>query len=66
MEKTSLRQMSRYLHRDLVPIARVIHPYIKQGRVQILSAPNSSSGGRSPRGYGITPSHSPDSQDCLH
>ncbi|NMG58294.1 response regulator [Geitlerinema sp. P-1104] len=42
--KTSLRQMSRYLHRDLVPIARAIHPYIKQGWVQLLSPAHTSPG----------------------
>ncbi|MBO9997498.1 MAG: response regulator [Cyanobacteria bacterium SID2] len=35
--KTSLRQMSRYLHRDIVLIAKAIYPYVKQGWVQLFS-----------------------------
>lgn len=38
--KTSLRQMSRYLHREIVPIARAIYPYIKQGWVQLFWSPH--------------------------
>ncbi|MBE9117320.1 DUF4388 domain-containing protein [Lusitaniella coriacea LEGE 07157] len=36
--QTSLRQLSRYLNRDLVTIARAIYPYIKQGWIQLLDA----------------------------
>jgi len=36
--KTSLRQMARYLNRDISAVARAIYPYIQQGIVQ-LSAP---------------------------
>jgi twitching motility two-component system response regulator PilG len=36
--KTSLRQMARYLNRDISTVARAIYPYIQQGIVQ-LSAP---------------------------
>lgn len=33
--KTTLRQLARYLNRDLVAIARAIYPYIEQGWVQL-------------------------------
>ncbi|NJR37888.1 MAG: response regulator [Leptolyngbyaceae cyanobacterium CSU_1_4] len=36
--KTSLRQMARYLNRDISAVARAIYPYIQQGIVH-LSAP---------------------------
>jgi twitching motility two-component system response regulator PilG len=35
--KTSLRQLSRYLNRDILSVARAIYPYIRQGWVQLLS-----------------------------
>ncbi|MFQ4142744.1 response regulator [Chlorogloeopsis sp. ULAP02] len=35
--KTSLRQLARYLNRDLVTLAKAIHPYIQQGWVQLLT-----------------------------
>lgn len=38
--KTSLRQMSRYLNRDILTVARAVYPYVQQGSVQLLS-PNS-------------------------
>lgn len=34
--KTSLRQLSRYLNRDLMAIARAIYPYVQRGWIQIL------------------------------
>lgn len=34
--KTSLRQLSRYFHRDLLTIARAIYPYVKRGWIQII------------------------------
>lgn len=34
--KTSLRQMARYLNRDIVTVARAVYPYIRQGLVQML------------------------------
>ncbi|NEO26635.1 MAG: response regulator, partial [Kamptonema sp. SIO4C4] len=34
--KTSLRQLSRYLGRDLVAIARAIYPYVQKGWIQLL------------------------------
>lgn len=37
--KTSLRQMARYLNRDIVTVARAVYPYVRQGLVQMLSQP---------------------------
>ena len=34
--KTSIRQMARYLNREILPVARAIYPYIQQGWVQVL------------------------------
>jgi twitching motility two-component system response regulator PilG len=34
--KTSIRQMARYLNRDILTIAKVIYPYAQQGLVQLL------------------------------
>jgi twitching motility two-component system response regulator PilG len=36
--KTSLRQLSRYLNRDILTVARAIYPYVQQGWVQLLAA----------------------------
>src|SRR4028119_1098005 len=36
--KTSLPQVSRYLNRDLLTVARAIYPYVKQGWVQLLAS----------------------------
>jgi twitching motility two-component system response regulator PilG len=36
--KTSLRQMARYLNRDIVTVARAIYPYVQQGWIQLLVA----------------------------
>ncbi|MBF2089410.1 MAG: DUF4388 domain-containing protein [Synechococcales cyanobacterium K44_A2020_017] len=33
--KTSIRQMARYLNRDILHVARAIYPYVKRGFVQI-------------------------------
>jgi len=33
--KTSLRQLARYLHRDLPTVARGLYPYIEQGLLQV-------------------------------
>ncbi len=35
--KTSLRQMARYLNRDIVTVARAVYPYVRQGAVQLLT-----------------------------
>jgi twitching motility two-component system response regulator PilG len=34
--QSSIRQMSRYLNRDIPVVARAIHPYVQQGSVQLL------------------------------
>src|SRR4028118_163719 len=34
--KTSLRQLSRYLNRDLLTVAKAIYPYVQKGWVQLL------------------------------
>ena len=34
--KTSLRQLARYLNRDVLAVARAIYPYVQQGWVQLL------------------------------
>jgi twitching motility two-component system response regulator PilG len=36
--KTSLRQLSRYLNRDILTVARAIYPYIQQGCVQLMTS----------------------------
>ena len=35
--KTSIRRMARFLNREILPVARAIYPYVKQGWVQLLS-----------------------------
>ena len=35
--KTSLRQIARYLNRDIVTVARAIYPYVQQGIIQFSS-----------------------------
>ncbi|MGB5962273.1 MAG: response regulator [Coleofasciculaceae cyanobacterium] len=37
--KTSLRQLSRYLNRDILTVARAIYPYVQHGWVQLLTPP---------------------------
>lgn len=34
--KTSMRQMARYLNRDVITVARAIFPYVQQGLVQLV------------------------------
>ncbi|MBD1807443.1 MAG: DUF4388 domain-containing protein [Symplocastrum torsivum CPER-KK1] len=36
--KTSLRQLSRYLNRDILTVARAIYPYLQRGWVQLLAS----------------------------
>jgi twitching motility two-component system response regulator PilG len=36
--KTSLRQLARYLNRDILTVARAIYPYVQQGWVQLLAS----------------------------
>ena len=35
--KTSLRQIARYLNRDVLTVAKAIYPYIQQGLVQLIN-----------------------------
>lgn len=42
--KTSLRQLSRYLNRDILTVARAIYPYVQQGWVQLLTTTSDSTG----------------------
>jgi twitching motility two-component system response regulator PilG len=41
--KTSLRQLSRYLNRDLFTVAKAIYPYVQKGWVQVTNRPNTPS-----------------------
>lgn len=36
--KTSLRQIARYLNRDLLTVAKAIYPYVQQGWIQLLNS----------------------------
>ncbi|MEQ9549651.1 MAG: response regulator [Coleofasciculus sp. G3-WIS-01] len=36
--KNSLRQMARYLNRDILTVTRAIYPYIQRGWIQLLSS----------------------------
>lgn len=40
--KTSLRQLARYLNRELVTVARAIYPFVQKGWVQLVYPPSSS------------------------
>ncbi|HIK55613.1 MAG TPA: response regulator [Synechococcales cyanobacterium M55_K2018_004] len=35
--KTSIRRIARYLHRDILTVARALLPYVQQGQVQLLN-----------------------------
>jgi twitching motility two-component system response regulator PilG len=37
--QTSLRQLSRYLNRDVLTVAKAIYPYVQKGWVQLLASP---------------------------
>lgn len=54
--KTSIRQVARYLNRDILTVAKAIYPYIQQGVIQ-LSFPNEEPVGatRSPRLFETAP-----------
>jgi twitching motility two-component system response regulator PilG len=56
--KTSLRQMARYLSRDIVTVARAIYPYVQQGLVHLTSpfAPQSLKGRSTPNTLPQNPS----------
>jgi twitching motility two-component system response regulator PilG len=53
--KTSLRQMSRYLNKDLLPFAKAIYPFVQQGLVQ-LSSPLAEIPSQPRREYVLRPS----------
>ena len=36
--KNSLRQIARYINRDLITVARAVYPYVQQGSIQLLMA----------------------------
>jgi twitching motility two-component system response regulator PilG len=38
--RTSIRQMARYLNRDLVTVAKAIYPFVQQGLVQVFYEPS--------------------------
>ncbi|MBD2089396.1 response regulator [Microcoleus sp. FACHB-1515] len=38
--KTSIRQIARYLGRDILTVARAIYPYVQQGWVQLVYRPS--------------------------
>ncbi len=35
--KTSLRQLSRYLNRDILTVAKAIYPYVQEGWLKLAS-----------------------------
>ncbi|HEY9801071.1 MAG TPA: response regulator [Leptolyngbyaceae cyanobacterium] len=40
--KTTLRQLARYLNRDILTVAKVIYPYLQQGWLKLTSPTNNS------------------------
>ncbi|WP_071187942.1 response regulator [Trichormus sp. NMC-1] len=40
--KTSLRQLARYLNRDILTVAKAIYPYVQQGWLQLVYSATSS------------------------
>ena len=38
--ETSLRQLARYLNRDVLTVAKAIYPYVQKGWVQLLACPS--------------------------
>jgi twitching motility two-component system response regulator PilG len=45
--KTSIRQMARYLNRDILTVAKAIYPYVQQGLVQLFYPASEEAGGSS-------------------
>lgn len=43
-DNTSIRQISRYLNRDMVSVAKALYPYLVQGIVQLSDIPDSGLG----------------------
>lgn len=56
--KTSIRQIARYLNRDMLTVARAIYPYIQQGVIQ-LSQPAFKESGSGIGGKALSSSHYP-------
>lgn len=53
--KTTIRQLARYLRRDIVTVGRALHPYVQQGLVQFLgTAADESSSGSSSFAHALT------------
>jgi twitching motility two-component system response regulator PilG len=46
--KTNLRQMSRYLNRDILTVARAIYPFVQLGLVQLFYPESQEVGGSNP------------------
>lgn len=42
--KTSIRQMARYLNRDILTVARAIYPYVQKGMIQLAYPQEMSAG----------------------
>ncbi|MFM2061381.1 MAG: hypothetical protein RLZZ507_1051 [Cyanobacteriota bacterium] len=47
--KTSLRQLARYLNRDILTVAKAIYPYVQQGWLQLVYSVTSSPHTQIPR-----------------
>jgi twitching motility two-component system response regulator PilG len=56
--KTSIRQMSRYLNKDILLVAKAIYPYVQQGLVQ-LATPVAASPIRPIKSLGLRPAEAP-------
>ncbi|AFZ55993.1 DUF4388 domain-containing protein [Anabaena cylindrica FACHB-243] len=48
--KTSLRQLARYLNRDILTVAKVIYPYVQQGWLQLVYSVTDSPSNQIPNG----------------
>jgi twitching motility two-component system response regulator PilG len=44
--KTSIRQIARYLNRDILTVAKAIYPYVQQSLVQLLYPPEDAASGK--------------------
>jgi len=50
--KTSLRQLARYLNRDILTVAKAIYPYVQQGWLQLVYS-STNTLGNSPQNLGV-------------
>ncbi|MEB3310687.1 MAG: response regulator [Snowella sp.] len=57
--KTALRQLARYLHRDLPTVARGLYPYAEQGLLQFTESTSAIAAPASPPWDPSSPAHSP-------